>query len=360
MSGADDGAERSHEPTPQKLREARKKGEIVKSQDVGVAASYLGALLTLAVASGAVAQSMLDLGGTLLEGADRWSRPLAEGGAGASGAVLAEALRLCVWLVAPAALLVLASLIAQQAFVVAPSKLAPKLSRISPLANAKNKFGANGLFEFGKSALKMTIYSGLLVWFLAKHADQIVSAAALDPRKVAGLIPSLTGAFLIAVMIVSATIAVIDYAWQRHSHLAKNRMTRQEVLDEMKQSEGDPHLKARRQERARELATNKMLKDVPDAAVIVVNPTHYAVALKWSPTDPTPPVVVAKGVDEIAARIREIAAAHDIPIHRDPATARALHAGVKLGDPIDRVHFAAVAAAIRFAQEMREKARGRG
>ncbi|TFL18435.1 EscU/YscU/HrcU family type III secretion system export apparatus switch protein [Jannaschia formosa] len=359
MSGKDDGAERSHEPTPQKLQEARRKGEIVRSQDVMVAAAYLGALLTLTLVAGGVARDLLDLGGALLEGADRLSRPLADEGPGISGTVLAEALRLCTLLVAPAAALVLTAIVAQRAFVVAPSKLEPKLSRISPIANARNKFGPSGLFEFAKSAVKMTVYGGLLVWFLTRHADEIIAAAALDPRKVAGLVPALTGEFLIAVMLVAAAIAAIDYAWQAQSHVARNRMTRQEVLDEMKQSEGDPHLKSRRQERARELATNRMLRDVPEATVVVVNPTHYAVALKWSPTDPTPPVCVAKGVDEIAARIREVASANGVPIHRDPPTARALHAGVEIGAPIDREHFAAVATAIRFAQEMRDKAGGR-
>jgi flagellar biosynthetic protein FlhB len=164
--------------------------------------------------------------------------------------------------------------------------------------------------------------------------------------------------FVIAVLIVSAAIAAIDYAWQRHSHLAKNRMTRQEVLDETKRSEGDPHLKARRRQRGQELATNRMLSDVKDAAVVVVNPTHYAVALAWTPQDDTPPVCVAKGVDEIAARIREEAQIHGVPIHSDPSTARALHASVSLGDPIEREHFAAVAAAIRFAQRMRAIAKG--
>jgi flagellar biosynthetic protein FlhB len=134
--------------------------------------------------------------------------------------------------------------------------------------------------------------------------------------------------------------------------MAKNRMTRQEVLDEMKQSEGDPQLKARRRQKAQEIALNQMLQDVPDATVIVVNPTHYAVALKWSPMDPSPPVCLAKGVDHAAARIREAAAQADIPIFSDPPTARALHATVEVGEAIDREHFAAVAAAVRFARAL--------
>lgn len=356
MSGEDDGAERSHEPTPQKLEEARKKGEIVKSQDVMVAASYVGALLCLALASPYVGRLMLETGGFLLQQSDTLARPLTEGGGSVAGVVLGRLFTMAGLLVGPAAALVLIAILAQQAFLVAPSKLAPKLSRISIMVNAKNKFGASGLFEFGKSAAKLTLFSGLLGYYLYVNIDEMVVSAALDPRKVAGLVPEMLSQFLIAVALVSGAIAAIDYGWQYHAHMAKNRMTRQEVLDETKQSEGDPYMKSRRRQRGQELAANRMLADVPDAAVIVVNPTHYAIALKWSPTDPSPPICVAKGVDEIAAKIREVAGAHGIPIYSDPPTARALHGAVDIGDAIDREHFAAVAAAVRFAQEMRTAA----
>lgn len=352
----EDGAERSHEATPQKLLEARRKGELVKSQDVMVAASYAGALLCLVIAAPTIGRLFLDLGGGLLQDAEALARPLREGGDGRGGDVLGRLLSILGLTVAPAAALVLAAVIAQQAFVVAPSKLAPKLSRISILSNAKNKFGPNGLFEFAKSAVKMLLYCALLGYFLIGNVDEIVVAASLDPRAVALLMPDFLIRFLIAVVLVSGTVAAIDYGWQWHSHMARNRMTRQEVLDETKQSEGDPYMKARRRQRGQEIANNRMLRDVPEAAVIIVNPTHYAVALKWSPLDPTPPVCVAKGVDEMAARIREIAAEHDIPLFSDPPTARALHASMDIGDAIDREHFAAVAAAIRFAQEMRTAA----
>ena len=358
MTASEDGAERSHEATPQKLLDARRRGEVARSADIAVAASYLGALGVLVLAAGSLGRGMVDLGGPMLAAPEALSAPLRTGGDGAGGAILAGALSLVGLIVAPAAALVLLGILAQRALVVAPEKLAPKLQRVSPLANAKNKFGPNGLFEFIKSAVKMTAYSALLAWMLVGRADEIVSTAAHHPRAIAGALSQTLTVFAAAVVILSAAIAVLDYAWQRHSFLARNRMTRQDVLDETKRSEGDPHLKARRRQRGQDIATNRMLRDVRDAAVVVVNPTHYAVALAWTPTDPTPPVCTAKGVDEIAARIREEALAHGIPIRRDPPTARALHASVKLGAPIDREHFAAVAAAIRFAQEMRAVARG--
>ncbi|MEM7641911.1 MAG: flagellar type III secretion system protein FlhB [Pseudomonadota bacterium] len=351
MSG-EDGAERSHEPTPQKLLEARRKGEIVKSQDLAVGASYLGVLICLALMAPMIGARFLDLGGTLLAEADRLSVPVRTGGAGRAGEILAETLVMSGLIVVAPAALVLAVLFAQQAFVFAPEKVQPKLSRISLLSNAKNKFGPTGLFEFAKSAAKMALYGAILVWFLWRHADHMIGAVALEPRMTAALLPKVLMEFVIPVTVVSLAIAVIDYAWQRHSHMAKNRMTRQEVLDETKQSEGDPAFKAKRRQRAQEIAMNTMLADVPDATVIVVNPTHYAVALKWSPLDPSPPVCLAKGVDAIAAKIREAATEAGVPIFSDPPTARALHASVEIGDPIDRAHFAAVAAAIRFARTL--------
>ena len=353
----DDGAERSFDATPQKLLEARKKGEIVKSQDLATWASYLGCLLCLLLVAPSVGQRLVDLGGTLIQNAETLGDPLRSGAAGQAGRVLTEIVLAVIALTAPAAGLVIVVLAVQQAFVVAPSKLAFKLSRISIIANAGNKFGPNGLFEFAKSAVKMTLIGGLMGWFLVRNADRFVAAAGGAPRAVPEMIPQLLAEFCIVVVVLTGAIAAIDYFWQRHTHLKKQMMTRQEVMDEAKQSEGDPQLKGRRRQRAQEIAMNQMLADVPDATVILTNPTHYAVALRWSPSDPSPPVCLAKGVDHIAARIREVAAEAGVPIYRDPPTARALFASVEIGDPIDRAHFAAVAVAVRFARDLTEKGR---
>lgn len=348
----DDGAERSHEATPQKLEEARKKGELVKSQDVLTWSSYVGAFLCLSLTAPNFGARIADLGGALLQNAETMSMPLRTGGTGRAGEVLLSGMAALGLIAAPVAALVVCAIVVQRAFVVAPSKLAFKLSRISILSNAKNKFGPNGLFEFAKSAVKMTVFSALLGWFFVRHADRFIASAADDPRRLPTLMTGLLSEFVIVVVIVSGAIAAADYFWQRHAHLVKNRMTRQDILDETKKSEGDPMMKGKRRQRAQEIAMNQMLRDVPDAAVVVVNPTHYAVALKWSPLDPSPPICVAKGVDHVAARIREVATASGVPIFSDPTTARALHASIEIGDAIDREHFVAVAAAIRFAREL--------
>jgi flagellar biosynthetic protein FlhB len=145
--------------------------------------------------------------------------------------------------------------------------------------------------------------------------------------------------------------------WQRAHFRKRMMMTRQDLKDDMKQTEGDPQVKQQRRQRAMEIAMNNMMVDAAEAAVIVVNPTHYAIALKWDRESLKAPICVAKGVDEIAARIRQIANENAIPIKSDPPTARALHATVDIGDEIGKEHYQAVAAAIRFAEAIRQKAR---
>ncbi|WP_348541464.1 EscU/YscU/HrcU family type III secretion system export apparatus switch protein [Sulfitobacter albidus] len=165
--------------------------------------------------------------------------------------------------------------------------------------------------------------------------------------------------FLMVTVVVSGLIGGIDAVFQHFEHIRKNMMSRKDMTDEAKQNEGDPHLKQERRQRAFEASQNQMMKDVPTADVIIVNPTHYAVALRWSREAGSAPVCVAKGVDEIAATIRRLAAEAGVPIHSDPPTARALHATTDIGDEIAEESYAAVAAAIRFAEEMRLRARGR-
>ena len=161
-------------------------------------------------------------------------------------------------------------------------------------------------------------------------------------------------------MLVSAAIGAVDFMWQKAEHIRKNRMSRKELVDEAKQQEGDPHMKGQRRQRAQEIAMNQMLGDVPGADVVIVNPTHYAVALKWSRLPGAAPECVAKGVDQIAFRIREIAEEAAVPIHSDPPTARALFAMVEIGQEVHPEHYQAVAAAIKFAEAMRAKSATRG
>ena len=259
-----------------------------------------------------------------------------------------------IWFAIPATF-ALVSIIAQRSFVVVPSNIAPKLSRISPLSNVKNKFGRKGLFEFFKSFLKLAVAGSLAFWFLSDRLGEIVLTMQQGSPQVANHMVQLLAQFLTIMFLFTALIGLVDFFWQRKEHLRKNMMSHQEVKDEAKTAEGDQHAKQQRRQRGYEIATKQMLSDVKEADVIVVNPTHYAVALKWDQFQHGAPVCIAKGVDEIAARIREVAQENAVPIHSDPPTARALHAVLDIGDEVPAHLYEVVAAAIRFAEAMRLK-----
>lgn len=357
MSAGDEDTEKSHEPTPRKLEQARKKGEIPRSTDLSVAASYGGMLLAALIFG---ANSLKGIGEglmVLIDQAPSLSKLVFDGAPQAPmrGIFWHSINPMLPWFVLPS-IVVLLIIIAQRAFLVTPDKLQFKVSRISPLSNAKNKYGRNGLFEFTKSFVKLVIYSICLALFLQANLPEMISILQTNPGMVTVTLSRLMMEFLFLVFVVALSIGGIDYLWQQSEHLRKNRMSRKELTDEAKESEGDPHLKQERRQRAQQIAMSQMMKDVPNADVVIVNPTHFAVALKWSRQRGEAPVCVAKGVDEVALRIREMARESHVPIHSDPPTARALHATVEVGSEISPEHYRVVAAAIRFSETMRKRA----
>jgi flagellar biosynthetic protein FlhB len=358
MSG-DDDSDKSFEPTEAKLRKAREKGEVAKSTDLSVAAAYMG----LVVAFYGAGHSMVSGFGTVLmsiiDQPDRLAKQLFSGSGTAPVGGMITALA---WPLIPLFLipfvLVLLSIVGQRALVFAPSKLEPKMSRLSVVSNAKNKFGRAGLFEFGKSAFKLMIYSICLGVYLNYRMPEMIASSATGASSVIKMLAELGMEFLVIALLISIAIGVVDAIFQHNEHRRKNMMSRKEIQDETKDAEGDPHMKGKRRQKAQEIAMGQMMASVPEASVVIVNPTHYAVALKWEGAAGTAPTCVAKGVDEVAATIRRIANENAVPIHSDPPTARALYATIGIGDEVEEEYYAPVAAAIRFADEMRERAKG--
>ncbi len=361
MADKSDDTEKTHDPTPHKLSEARKKGDIARSADLTTAAAYGGFLLAAIAIGGTSVQKISTSMMVLIDQSSDLADLIFEGHAtSAIGGLLgAIALATLGWFLIPAVMAILA-VIAQRAFIFAPSKLAPKASRINPIENAKNKYGLSGLFEFAKSFAKLLLYSILLGVFLTYRMSDMAGAIHGDPKIVGALMTRVIVDFMFVVLLIALGVGAVDYLWQHHDHIRKNRMSHKEIRDEHKQQEGDPHLKQERRQRGAQIASEQMMADVPDADVIIVNPTHYAVALKWSRAPGAAPVCVAKGVDHIAQTIRECAMENGVPIHRDPPTARAIHASTDIGQEIDPTQYRSVAAAIRFAEMMRRKARSFG
>ncbi|MFN3526444.1 MAG: flagellar type III secretion system protein FlhB [Paracoccus sp. (in: a-proteobacteria)] len=349
---SDDKDDKQFEPTEQKLQKAREKGDIPRSTELNVAAMYLGAWLGFVVCGGFAVQQWLSMASRAL-GAEGW--PVA--GIFALGQAVAQYAGVAfVVLAFLPAIAILAGLLGQRGLVLSPQKLAPDIKRINPLKNAGQKFGSNGLVTFAISVGKAVLVCAGGWWLFVTLLDSIGAAALSGDRWIAAL-GVILGQVLLLGLAVSVLFTVPDMAWKWFDHRRKNKMSRKEMQDEIKDSEGDPHLKAARRQRAVDLAMKQMLADVAQADVVVVNPTHYAVALQWNRGSGRAPVCVAKGTDEVAARIRVRARENGVPIWSDPPCARAIHAGVKIGEEVRREHFAAVAAAIRFAEKMRQKAR---
>jgi flagellar biosynthetic protein FlhB len=352
--------DKQYEPSQKKLDDARKKGELPRSQDLSTAAGYAGVLVA-AMALGSA--SLMRTGETLmvlLDQPDKLASLIFEGSGNpvTGGLIGAVAMPLLPWFGVPAMMVIL-SLVGTRSFVIAPEKLKPKMNKISLIAQAKNKFGRSGLFEFAKSFVKLVIYSVILGVFLTMRLPDILATMALSPAMATAELLKMSVTFLFIVLVVSLVVGGIDFAWQWAEHMRKNRMSHKEMKDEHKDMEGDPYVKQQRRQRGYEIAMNQMMADVPEADVVIVNPTHYAIALKWDRMKGSAPVCVAKGVDEIALRIKEVAVEHGIAIHRDVPTARALHATVEIGEEVRPEHYRAVAAAIRFAEKMRKRSRGR-
>lgn len=353
---AEESGSKEFAPTEHRLTEARRRGEVAIGRDLLAAAAYGGLLLAMVLAPTGL-QRLVNAGALLLGRPDAFG--VGQGGATLIGTTIAVlGLELAPLLLLPAGL-VLAALVAQGGFVVALQRLRPNLGRISPLAGAKRKFGLTGMVEFGKSMVKLIAVSLLLGGYLVQRSPEILLGLLLPPGQVLLLLGRLLFEFLALVLLLQLVIGAADLLWQRFDHQRRLRMTRREMMDELKNSEGDPQLRARRRQRAMEVASDRMLADVPGADVVIVNPSHYAVALKWNRQARGAPVCVAKGVDEAAARIRRIAQEAGIPLRRDPPTARALYASVGIGEEIRPEQYRAVAAAIRFAEAMRRRARSR-
>lgn len=354
----EDGGEKSFEPSQKRLDEARKRGDVPSSADVSTAAVYGAFAIGLTLLGPAVIDQLGTAAAGLIVQSDQLSQSWMQAGSAPTLGVLASfGAPVLVLLVLPliAAVAVTA---AQRGIRFAPDQITPKWSRISPVAGLGQKFGADGLFAFGKGLIKVTAICALVAGLVPRYGDQLLQSLRYSAGQTAVFLAQILVEVLFLAFLASLVFGALDYGWHWLQHRRRNMMTRQEMVDEQKESEGDPHTKGQRQQKGRQIAMAQMLQDVAKADVVVVNPTHYAVALKWRKGDRSAPVCVAKGVDDVAARIRAKAAEAGVPVHRDPPTARAIYATVEIGQSIRPDHYKSVAAAIRFAEAMRKRAKG--
>jgi flagellar biosynthetic protein FlhB len=350
-----DPESKTEEASPQKLEEARKKGDVAKSADVAPALSLLGVTGVLVMGGGYFATNMAQ---GLLPFIAAPHTML--GGLEAGGGVEIGARAL--WVVAPflGAVMLAAILggvggnVAQSGLVLSAERLKPKWDKVSPMAGFKRIFGPDGLMQFVQTLIKL-IAVGVICWMVLKpHARQFENMAAMSPLTILPLSRDLMIALMSSALVFLGLTAGGDYIWQRIRFAKRMRMSKEELKEEFKQSEGDPHVKAKLKQIRMQRSRQRMMQNVPKATVIVTNPTHYSVALRYESGDAAP-VCVAKGVDAVALRIREVAREHDVPIVENVPLARALYAAVDIDETIPREHFEAAAKVIGFVMKKRKR-----
>jgi flagellar biosynthetic protein FlhB len=353
-----DPESKTEDPSPRRREEARKQGQIPFSTELVGAAVLLAAVVGLIYFGGDIGRTMLDIVRTDLKRVPHADlTPL-----GAQELVVRVTLR-ALLAMAPLFGVLLAAGVAASAAQVglqfSPEKFEPKPDKLNPVTGAKRLFSVAALVKGGLGLLKVVAIGGVAYWVLEGRSGVILT---LDRDSVAGATAASwnlvlrLGLYLVGAM---ALIAAIDYLYQRRRFENSLKMTKQEVKDELKQEEGDPQLKARIRQIARERMKRKMLREVPKATVVITNPTHYAVALRYTAGDPAP-VLVAKGAGVLAERIRDLARKNGIPLVERPVLARGIYATVKEGQPIPTVLFRAVAEVLAFIFRLRGNGPGAG
>ena len=355
MAEQDDSAEKEFEATEQKLRQARDEGNVPQSKEANALALLLGVVLAAFVLNVVVGPSLFNDFSSMLYHGDAFAEDAFDSGGSAIWVWLAGVLLHLLPIFLVLAALVLIALIVQRSISFSLKKISIDIKKISPAENLKKRYEVRGLLDFLKDTVKL-FFAGIVgTVFLVQFVESYYSSAQVQMGNFYEFTFSQTLRLILYFLAFQAALALIDLPLQRQLHLNKLKMSREEMKKEMKQSEGDPQLKMMRREKASKISRSQMMKNVKSATLVMVNPTHYAVALKWDPDSQKAPVCVAKGVDHIAAKIREIAAENKIPIYRDPPATRSLFNLVEIDEEIRPEHFAAVAAAIQFVDRVRNQ-----
>ncbi|GAN00023.1 flagellar biosynthesis protein FlhB [alpha proteobacterium U9-1i] len=354
MAAEDD--DKTEEPTARKLEQAREKGDIIYTPEVGAALSLVAITAIVAFMSGplAIALSRDFIG--FLSMPDQFSTD-ARALQSIGGAVaLKVGLILAMSMLALAGAGVASRYLQDQPTFTA-KRLEPKLDKLDPIKGFGRVFGQQAFATFLKSIAKLGVVGAIMVWAIWPNDAVLENMSLLDPAALLPYIRDRSVTMLIALASAATLIALIDYIFTRQSYMKRMRMSRREIKDEMRQQEGDPMVKARLRAIRQEKARHRMMQSVPNASVIITNPTHYAIALRYEQGETAAPMCLAKGVDEVALKIREVAKAHDIPIVEDPPLARALFSTADIDAPIPREHYEAVAKVIGFVMRLAKRRR---
>ncbi len=348
--------DKTEEPTAKKLDDARKRGDIVYTPEVGAALSLIAATAIVAFMSGPIASQMAHSFIGFLAMPDQFSAD--------PGSLRAIMIGVGVKLLAVFGLVALTLAVAgigsrylQDQPTFTGERLTPKLDKLNPIEGFKRVFGKAAVAAFVKSLAKLALVGAVLAWTLWPHDAELERISLMDPAALLPFVKERAVSMLIALASAAALLAAIDYVFTRQSYMQRMRMSRREIKEELRQQDGDPLVKAKLRAIRMERSRRRMLQSVPQASVVITNPTHYAIALKYVPGETPAPVCLAMGVDAVAQRIREVAEEHDIPIVEDPPLARALFATADIDQPIPKEHYEAVAKVIGFVMRLARRRR---
>ena len=354
MAGPDDDSDKTEEPTQRKLEQAHEQGDVIKSTEVSTFFGLVAVTAVIGLAGSGMTGALLPP----LRGIFEHAAEIAVDGGGLRRLYLTLVGGFLLALAFPLLLMALGGIVgnlAQHRMVFSWKSLEPKLNKVSPLAGLKRLFSPESLANFVKGLLKVAVLGTVMTMVLWPERDRLDALVTIDIARTLSVARSLALRMLGFMLALMFLIAAADYFWARFRYMHRQRMSLQEVKDEHKQTEGDPQIKGRIRSLRMQRARQRMMQKVPDATVVVTNPTHYAVALKYDDSTPAP-ICVAKGVDEVALRIREMAKASDVPVVENPPLARALYASVDLDEAIPEQHYKAVAQVVGYVMNLKKKA----
>ncbi len=353
MAGEDDDSQKTEDPTSKRLSDARDKGQVPRSQEV----SHWFMMLALALVVGIFSPSLMSDIGALLRPFLEQPHMIVLDNGGMRDVLTATALGILKAAAIPLAIILVAGLAAgtiQNGIIVTTEQIQPKLSNIGFKRGFKKMFSSRSLADFLKGILKLGIV-GTVVWLIVwPDRNDVLVIPTMEVQDVLELVRAEAAKVIIGVLAVMTVIALADVMYQRFMHHKELRMTKQQIKDEHKQSEGDPLIKSRLRQIRVERARKRMMAAVPEADVVITNPTHYAVALKYDQRTMEAPRVVAKGVDNVALRIRAVAEENDVAVVENPPVARALHASVEIDQEIPPEHYKAVAEIIGYVMRLKK------
>jgi len=346
-----DDTERSEDPTQKRLDEALERGDVAKSQEVNTWFVLAGATLILLSFSGSMSSGVAKV----LAGLISQAHTIPLDGRGLIAAMQALALDTIAAVALPFVLLILAAIagnIVQHRLVWSAEQLKPKLSKISPAAGFKRLFSKIAVANFVKGLVKLGLIGAVMAGLLWPKRGELDGLVDMDPAAILALTKTLSLEMLGTVVAILFVVALADYLFQYRQWYERQKMSVRELKEEFKQTEGDPAIKAKIRQLRQSRMRKRMMAAVPKASVIVTNPTHYAIALQYE-RGMNAPVCLAKGIDNIALKIREVAAEHRIPVVENPPLARALHATVEIDDEVPPEHYKAVAEVIGYVMRLR-------